>query len=185
MTGDLLNKYESDLKKAIEYLERELSGLRTGKASTALVEDIHVEAYGNPMQIKGVASISVPDPKSIIITPWDKSLVATIEKAIRTSELNLSPVNMGDNIRINIPPLTEERRRDLVKIVKDKGEDAKVALRNLRHEVIDKVKKSKTTSEITEDEAFKLDEQANKIISKYNEKVDSIVAAKQQEMMEI
>lgn len=185
MNQDYIKNLKDQCNKAIEFLLKDLQGLRTGKANAALVEDIAVDAYGNEMPIKGVASIAVPDAKSIIITPWDKILVSAIEKSIRTSELNLSPVNMGDNIRINIPPITEERRKNLVKVVKEKGEESRVALRNVRHDMLDMVKKEKNSGSISEDDAHRLNDQINKNISNYNNKIDEIVSAKQQEMMQI
>ncbi|KKQ95262.1 MAG: Ribosome-recycling factor [candidate division CPR2 bacterium GW2011_GWC1_39_9] len=180
-----IKKFESSLMKAVEYLENELSGLRTGRANAALVEDIDVEAYGNSMKLKGVASISIPDAKSIMISPWDPGIIAAIEKSISVSGLNLNPTNMGDHLRINIPSLTEERRKELTKVVKEKGEEAKVSLRNLRHELVSEIKKSKNDGVITEDEAYKADDKVNKTVSKYNEAIDKIVASKQQEMMEV
>ncbi|OIP24763.1 ribosome recycling factor [bacterium CG2_30_37_16] len=177
--------FDSSLAKATEYLENELRGLRTGRANAGLVDDIEVDAYGNMMKIKGVASISVPDAKSIVISPWDRNLTSDIEKSIRASDLNLNPTNMGDHLRISISPLTEERRKELTKVVKEKGEEAKVSLRNLRHELVDKIKKSKNDGTITEDDAYKADDKVNKIVSKYNDLIDKIVSLKQQEMMEV
>jgi len=180
-----LKKFESDAQGVVDFLDRELKGLRVGRASSALVEDIIVEAYGNQLTLKGVANITVIDARSIAISLWDKNLTVTVEKAIRNSELGFNPINTGNIIRINIPPLTEERRRELIKVVKEKTEESKVALRNIRREILDEVKKEKVIGKITEDEFFKVEEDINKIVSKYIDLVDSMAEKKQQEMMEI
>jgi ribosome recycling factor len=180
-----LKKFESDAQGVIDFLDRELRGLRVGRASSSLVEDIVVEAYGNQTILKGVANITVTDARSIVVSPWDKNLTSAVEKAIRNSDLGLNPVNAGDLIRINIPPLTEERRKDLLKVVRERAEEAKVSLRNIRRDIIDEVKKGKLAGEITEDEFFKAEDDLNKIVNKYTDLVDSLVEKKQQEMMEI
>jgi ribosome recycling factor len=180
-----LKKFESDAQGVIDYLEKELRGLRVGRASASLVEDIVVEAYGNQLNLKGVANISVVDARSIAITPRDRNLSSAVEKAIRNSDLGLNPVNTGDVIRINIPPLTEERRKDLLKVVSQRAEESKVSLRNIRRDILDEAKKGKMAGEITEDEYFKTEDDLNKIVNKYTDLVDKQAEGKQHEMMEV
>ena len=141
MLEELSKKTELSMKSAMDHLHHELSTVRTGKANPALLDSIQVEYYGQMVPLKQVASVAVPDPRLITIQPWDKTVVPEIEKAIPTSDVRLNPHNDGTLIRLPIPPLTEDRRKDLVKIVKRMGEEAKVALRNVRRDVNDKIKK--------------------------------------------
>lgn len=185
MVDGILKNLEPKLDKAIEFLKGELAALHTGRANPVLVSDVLVEVYGSKMPLKSVASITTPDPKSIIITPWDKSTLSFIEKAILTSNLGFTPVNDGQSVRINIPPLNEERRRDFVKIVTSKAEEARISVRNLRHEAHEEIRKGQTEGKITEDEKFRGEEQLQKLVEEYNKKVDDLAKAKEEEIMQV
>ncbi|NIM47639.1 MAG: ribosome recycling factor [Candidatus Aenigmarchaeota archaeon] len=185
MIDEILNNLRPRLEKAIEFLKRDLSTLHTGKANPSLVSDVLVEAYGSKMPLKSVASITAPNPKSIIITPWDKANLGLIEKAILSSNLGFTPINDGESVRINIPPLNEERRREFAKIVSTKAEEAKVSIRNLRHESHEEIKKAESGGKITEDEKYRGEDQLQKIVEEYNKKVDNITKNKEQELMQI
>ncbi|MDK2922412.1 MAG: ribosome recycling factor [Desulfonauticus sp.] len=176
---------KAKMQKAIKALEQELAKLRTGRASTGLVEDLKVDYYGTPTPLNQLASISIPDSRTIAIQPWDRSAFSEIEKAILKSDLGLTPVNDGKIIRINLPPLTEERRKDLVKLAKKYGEESKIAIRNIRRELNETLKKMKNNKEITEDDLHKGQEEVQKLTDQYIEKIDKIVSAKETEIMEI
>jgi ribosome recycling factor len=175
---------EERMEKALAALKRELSTLRAGRASPALLERVQAEYYGTPTPINQLGSITTPDPRTLIIQPWDKAALAAIEKAIMKSDLGLTPVNDGNIIRIAIPPLTEERRADLVKATKKFGEEAKVAIRNIRRDANDDIKK-KEKSEISEDESRRHQEDVQKLTDRYVAEVDKILAAKEKEIMEV
>src|SRR5579883_641461 len=151
--ADLIAQGESEMKKVIEHLKTEFSHLQVGRASASLVENIMVEAYGSHQPLKGLAHISVPDAKTIQIQPWDKSTLQPIEKAIQIANLGLTPSNDGIVIRINIPPLTEERRRELTKVVNKLAEDARIGIRHARQTVMDKIRAQEKAKEISEDMA--------------------------------
>ncbi len=176
---------KAKMQKAIKVLEQELAKLRTGRASTGLVEDLKVDYYGTPTPLNQLASISIPDSRTIAIQPWDRSAFSEIEKAILKSDLGLTPVNDGKIIRINLPPLTEERRKDLVKLAKKYGEESKIAIRNIRRELNETLKKMKNNKEITEDDLHKGQEEVQKLTDQHIEQVDKIVSAKEAEIMEI
>lgn len=176
----ILKELENSLKKAIESMERELGRVRTGRANLALLEGIKVEYYGVPTPLNQVAALSVPDPKTITIKPWDKKLIQAIEKAV-SSDLGLSSQNDGDIIRIPIPPLTTERRKELTKQVKKIAEEYKVQLRNIRREARSKVEKSEGVSE---DDQKKLYDKIDKETDKYIKEIDTIVGKKEKEIME-
>ncbi|KUJ95514.1 MAG: Ribosome-recycling factor [Desulfonauticus sp. 38_4375] len=176
---------KAKMQKAIKALEQELAKLRTGRASTGLVEDLKVDYYGTPTPLNQLASISIPDSRTIAIQPWDRSAFSEIEKTILKSDLGLTPVNDGKIIRINLPPLTEERRKDLVKLAKKYGEESKIAIRNIRRELNETLKKMKNNKEITEDDLHKGQEEVQKLTDQYIEKIDKIVSAKETEIMEI
>ena len=173
------------MQKAIENLDREFSRLRTGRASTALVDHIKVDYYGAPTPVTQVASVSIPDSRTIAIQPWDRSAFGLIEKAILKSDLGLNPVNDGKIIRITIPPLTEERRKDLVKMAKKFTEDAKVAVRNIRRDENETLKKQKNNKEISEDDMHRGQEEIQKITDSFIEKSEGLLKAKVKEIMEI
>ncbi|WP_456324926.1 ribosome recycling factor [Desulfonauticus submarinus] len=173
------------MKKAVSVLEKELAKLRTGRASTGLVENLKVDYYGTLTPLNQLASISIPDSRTIAIQPWDRGAFSEIEKAIQKSDLGLTPVNDGKVIRINLPPLTEERRKELVKLAKKYGEEAKIAVRNIRRELNETLKKMKNEKEITEDDLHRGQDEVQKLTDKYIAKIDEILADKEKEIMEI
>ena len=173
------------MQKSIDSLEREFAKLRTGRASTTLVDGIRVEYYGTPTPLNQVASVSIPDSRTISIAPWDRNAFTSIEKAIMKSDLGLTPVNDGKAIRINIPPLTEERRKDLVKMAKKYTEEAKVAIRNVRRDVNEALKKMQSSKEISEDDLHKAQDEVQKITDGFVKKADAALADKEKEIMEI
>lgn len=172
-------------EKSLESLRKDLSRVRTGRASLALLDGVRVNYYGAPSPLAQVASLSVPDSRSIVIQPWDSKMAGEIEKAIQKSDLGLTPVNDGKIVRINIPPLTEERRKELVKVVKRMEEECKVALRNLRREGNEQLKSAKKDKLLSEDDQFKLQDEVQKLIDKSIEKGQEIVGAKEKEILEI
>ncbi len=183
MQDEILAELRSKMNKSINVLKKELSKIRTGRASTALIEDIMIECYGTEMPLKQIASISVPESRMILIQPWDKSIIGEIEKGILKSDLGLTPVNDGKVIRINIPPLTEERRKGLVKLVRKVGEDIKVAIRNNRREANDQFKKLKNEKQISEDDYRRALNEVQKITDEFIEKVEKLVQEKEKEIM--
>jgi ribosome recycling factor len=169
--------------KSIDALKHELTRLRTGRASTALVENIRVPAYGSEMPLNQVASISLGDSRSIIITPFDKSLIAPVEKAIMASDVGITPTTAGTVIRLNMPPLTEERRKELAKHVSHEGENAKIAIRNVRRDAMQKVKDLLKDKQITEDDERRADDEIQKLTDRFVKDVDTVVKAKEEELM--
>ncbi len=176
---------EDRMEKALGALDREFTKLRTGRASTTLVDELKVDYYGTPTAIKGLASVSIPDSRTIAIQPWDKGSFALIEKAIQKSDLGLNPMNDGKIIRIAIPALTEERRKELSKLAKKYGEDAKVAIRNIRRDVNDGMKKLEKDKLVTEDESKKALDEIQKLTDKFVAKCDEKYQAKEKEIMDI
>ncbi len=173
------------MQKSIDSLEKDFAKLRTGRASTALVDSIRVDYYGTPTPLNQVASVSIPDSRTISISPWDRNAFNCIEKAIMKSDLGLTPINDGRAIRINIPTLTEERRKDLVKMAKKYTEDAKVAIRNVRRDVNEALKKLHTAKEISEDDLHKAQEDVQKSTDNFVKRADAVLAEKEKEIMEI
>ncbi|OGC86151.1 MAG: ribosome recycling factor, partial [candidate division Zixibacteria bacterium RBG_16_48_11] len=167
MLNKIYAELEEKMKKSVESLRRELSGIRTGKATTNLLDGIKVEYYGNQTALNQVASISVPEHRLIVIQPWEKKMIEEISKVILKSNLGLNPVNDGNIIRLAIPPLTEERRKDLVKLVKKFGEESKVALRNVRREANEQLLKAEKDKQISEDDRRKSQETVQKITDKF------------------
>ena len=176
---------EDRMEKAMSALEREFAKLRTGRASTSLVDGIKADYYGTPTPISQMASVAVPDSRTITLQPWDKGGIAVVEKAILKSDLGLTPVNDGKIIRISIPPLTEERRKELVKVSRKYGEEAKVAVRNVRRDANDSLKKLEKDKTITEDEQKKAEADVQKLTDKFVGEVDKKCAAKEKEIMDI
>lgn len=176
---------ENRMKKCIESLKTELAKLRTGRAHPGLLDHIMVSSYGSDMPLNQVASVSVSDARTLTVTPWDKGMLANIEKAIRISDLGLNPASAGNAIRVPLPPLTEERRREMVKLVKQEGENAKVAVRNIRRDGNDELKKKLKDKEISEDEERRSQEQIQKLTDKFIAEVDSLLSQKEKELMEI
>lgn len=185
MIKDLLKEAESRMRSAISVLEHDLSGIRTGRANPGLVEKIHVEYYGAETPLMQLASISVPEARSLLIKPFDKSTLKSIEKAILASELGLTPNNDGQAIRLNLPPLTEERRRDLVKHVNHRLEETRVALRNVRRDTMKDLKEFETEKMISEDDRKRGEEELQKIVDKLIAEIEAIGRRKDQEIMEV
>jgi ribosome recycling factor len=185
MYKELVKKSEETMKKSINFLKEDLATIRAGKANPKLVDKIQVSYYGTMTPISQVANISVPEPRTIIIQPWDASLVKEIEKAIMTSDLGINPSNDGKLIRLVIPPLTEERRRDLIKLVKKEVENAKIAVRNIRRDTNEEFKKLEKSSELTKDDHKKAEEEMQKLTDKYIKLVDDIYKEKEKEILEV
>jgi ribosome recycling factor len=181
----IFEELKENMGKGIHTLEKSFSKVRTGRASLALLDGIKVEYYGVPTPLNQVANLSIPESRMIIISPWDNSIIVNIEKAIQKSELGLMPANDGKLIRINIPPLTEQRRKELVKVVRKMAEECKINLRNSRREANEQLKSLKKDNDISEDQFFDYQSEVQKITDKYIEKTDSILSAKEKEIMEI
>lgn len=180
-----INDYKGEFEKIIEFLKHDISGLRTGRASTVLVEDIAVTAYGTKQPMKATATISVADPKTLTIEPWDKSLVGDIEKAIRDSGLGLNPINDGRMIRLCLPDLTVERRQELIKVLHTKQENARISIRHERENVKDSIQEAEKNKQITEDERYSLQDNLDKMVKDYNELVKDIGEKKEAEINSI
>jgi len=173
------------MDKTVEAFRHEISKIRTGKATTALLDGIKVDYYGTPSLLSQVGNVSILDAHTISITPWDKSMVQAIDKAILSSDLGLNPISDGTNLKIPIPPLTEERRREMVKHVKKIGEDAKVALRNVRRDANDHLKKMEKSKEITEDNLKEAEKETQKLTDEHSLRIDDIIKHKEKEIMEV
>ncbi len=178
----LIDNYKDSFSKTIEHLKHEISGLRTGRATPALVEDIVVEAYGGKQPLKAVASIIVQDAKTLAIDAWDKSLVMAVESALRNSQLGISPVNDGKLIRLPLPELTQERRQELIKVLHQKLEASRIAVRKIREEIRSEIEQKEKDKEIGEDEKFKLQDQLEKTVKEYNDKIKIIGEEKEKEI---
>ncbi len=178
-------QFEDKMKKTCEALNAQLATIRAGRANAAVLNQVQVDYYGVPTPIQQVASVSTPDPRSLFIQPWDASLLKGIEKAILASDLGINPQNDGRGIRLVFPPLTEERRRDLVKQTKKYGEESKVAIRNIRRDAIEKFKKQQKASEITEDDYKIAEKDIQKLTDDYIKEIDKITERKEKELTEI
>jgi len=176
---------EDRMQKTVDAIKREFAGIRTGKATPSLVEGIKVDYYGNMTPLPQVASITIPDPKLLVIQPWEKRLIPEIAKAIQKSDLGLNPLTDANVVRLPIPPLTEERRKDLVKLVKKISEEGKIAVRNIRREANDRFKKAEKEKDISEDDSRKSQEKIQEITDDFIQAVDELVNKKEQEIMEI
>jgi ribosome recycling factor len=185
MEPQIIKECEAKMLKAISALGKELGKVRTGRASLALLDDIRVDYYGTPSPLNQVATLSVPESRLIVIQPWDHSLIGAIEKAILKSELGMTPANDGKVIRITIPRLTEERRKELVKLVKKMGENGKVGVRNIRRETIETLRTMEKGKEISEDELHQLQDQVQKTTDTFVGQIDEVIAEKEKEIMEI
>ena len=179
------SKYEAKMQKTLDVLQDTLGGIRAGRANAGVLHKIKVDYYGAQTPLSQVAAIASPDPRTLTIQPWDSSLLKAIEKAIQTSDLGINPQNDGKLIRLNFPPLTEERRKDLIKQVAKEGETSKVALRNIRRDAMDKLKSAKKKSEVSEDEIADAEKDMQKMTDKYVKKVDEMTAKKSKELSEI
>lgn len=182
---EILSTAQTKMQKTIEVLRVDLVSVRAGRASVSLLDKVMVEYYGTPTPVNQVASVTVPEPRMIVIQPWEKNLLKDIERAIMKSDLGLNPNSDGSVIRLNLPQLTEERRKELVKTVHKKAEDARVSIRNLRREANDSVKKAEKAKEITEDEAKKANDDIQKMTDKFIKEVDTVMEHKEKEVMEI
>jgi ribosome recycling factor len=185
MVKDIMQNAEQRMQKSIQSLEGELTKLRTGRAHPSLLEHIKIDYYGNETPLSQVASIAVENSRTLTVTPWEKALVGVIEKAIMTSDLGLNPNSAGTVIRVPLPALTEERRRDLTRIVRDEGEKAKVAIRNVRRESNQDLKDLLKAKEIAEDEERRAQTDIQKVTDKYISRVDEIVNKKEQDLLAV
>ena len=183
---DQVHKQTEDrMKKSVHALQEEFNTIRTGRASAALFDKIRVEYYGNPTPLNQVATISVPEARLVVIQPWDKGIISDIEKAIQKSELSVNPSNDGKVIRINIPPLTEERRKEYAKVARNMAEQARVAVRNIRRDANDELKKQEKDGELSEDELKRAEDEIQKLTDKYVEEINQALESKESEILEI
>lgn len=185
MNEEIRNRTEEKMGHAIEAMKKDYSAIRTGRASVALLDNVMVEAYGATQKLNQTTTLTTPDPRTIMIQPWDPKLIGDIEKAIMKADLGLNPVNDGKVVRINVPPLTEERRKEFVKVAKKRAEEAKVEVRNIRRDGNDKLKKIEKDKEISEDELKKSLDEIQKITDSYIKKVDEVLEHKESEIMEV
>lgn len=185
MVKDLVAKTRTGMEKAIDSLRKDFSKVRTGRASVSLLEDIRVDYYGTPTALSQVSTLAVPEARLITIQPWEKKLIPEIEKAILKSDLGLNPVSDGQQVRIAIPPLTEERRREMVKMTKKMGEETKIAIRTSRRDANEAMKKMEKNKEISEDELKRGEKEIQDLTDLFVKKTDEVVAGKEKEVMEI
>jgi ribosome recycling factor len=183
--ADIRKSAETRMAKSIETLKVNLAKIRTGRAHAGILDHVQVEYYGSPVPISQVANVSVVDARTLSVQPWEKNMVGPIDKAIRESDLGLNPQSMGDSIRVPMPPLTEERRRDLTKVVKAEGEEAKVAVRNLRRDANDGLKKLVKEKAISEDEERRAQDDIQKLTDRFVAEIDKLVAQKEAEIMKV
>jgi len=181
----LLSETKQRMQKALEHLREELAGVRTGRANPALLEGVKVDAYGAKMDLRDLASINTPEPRLLVIQVWDAGNVPAIEKAIRESGIGLNPVTENNLIRVPIPPLSEERRREMIKLVGEKSENARVSVRQIRREVLEEIDKAEKKKKISEDDKFRFHEQVQKITDEFSNQVDTTVKAKEKELLEV
>ena len=182
---ETLKEFEARMNRTIELLQEDFASIRAGRANPHVLDKITVDYYGSPTPLQQVGNISVPEARLIVIQPWEKSLLKAIEKAINASDIGINPTNDGTSIRLVFPELTEERRKDLAKDIKKKGEAAKVACRNVRRDAVDKIKKMEKASEITEDDRKNGEDEIQKITDKAIEKIDKVVENKTKEIMTV
>ena len=182
---EIISREEARMDKTIESLKHEFANVRTGRAHTSLLDSVMVDYYGAPTPVNQVANVSAPDPRMILIAPWDKTMIGAIEKAILTSDLGLNPNNDGDSIRLAIPQLTEDRRKELVKVVRKKAEDAKVAIRNIRRDANDAIKKEEKAKTITEDVSKDGQDQVQKLTDKKIKLIDELRDTKEKDVMSV
>lgn len=180
-----LAEVETQMKKAVESTQRAFNTIRTGRANTSLLDRISVEYYGSPTPLKSLANINTPDASTITIQPFDPSSLGEIEKAISLSDIGLTPNNDGKIVRLNIPPLTSERRKELVKLASKYAEEGKVSIRNIRRDAIDSIRKEEKSKEISEDESRDLQENVQQLTDKYTSNVDDILAVKEKDIMTV
>ncbi|MCS7180973.1 MAG: ribosome recycling factor [bacterium] len=184
MRNKIYTETEQKMRGVVDFFSKEIAKMRAGRASISLLEGILVECYGSKLPVNQVATITIPQPQMIIIQPWDKNIYNNILKAIQTNNLGLSPISDGNVIRIPIPPLSEERRKELVKILHNMGEEAKIEIRELRRKANEQLKKAKDEKQISEDDMFKGTEEIQKLTDKYIEEIDKKIKDKEKEIME-
>jgi len=185
MPKNVLSDMKTHMEKTLGVLKNEFQKIRTGRASTSILDSVKVDYYGNPSPISQVATLAVPEPRTITITPWEAKMIGPIEKGILNANIGLTPSNDGKAIRLNLPALTEERRKEIVKELKKKAEDDKVALRNIRRDAMDKLKKLEKDKAITEDELKKYEKEVQDITKGFESKIDEAVAHKEKEVLEV
>jgi len=185
MPTDFLSQHSSEFQDVVDFLKLDLSSLRTGRATPALVENVMVEAYGTRTTLVGLASITIPDSRTIVVEPWDKGIIKDIEKGIQEAKLGLNPVVQGKVVRISLPQLTEESRKDLIKVMGEKLEQARIAVRGVRDAVKTEVLKAEKDKEISEDDKYRLLEQLDKVAAGWNDKIKKIGEDKEKEIMTI
>lgn len=185
MVKETLHDAETRMKKAVEVVRDEFSKIRTGKATTALLDGVKVDYYGTMTPLKQIANVSTPDVHTVTVQPWEKTMIQPIEKAIINANLGLNPATDGTVVRVPIPPLNEERRRELVKLVKKFAEDGKIAVRNVRRDAIEHLKKTEKAEHISEDERKRGEQDAQKLTDKHIKDIDGLVAMKEKEIMEV
>ncbi|MFA6320823.1 MAG: ribosome recycling factor [Candidatus Omnitrophota bacterium] len=179
---DILHDAETKMKKTVEATQRDFSTVRTGRASTAILDNVKVDYFGTLTPIKQLAAVSTPEARLIVIQPWDKAVMPEIEKAILKSDLGIAPTNDGKVVRLSMPPLTQERRQELNKVLKKIAEDGHVSIRSARHAAVENTRKSEKDKVITEDEKFKLQDDIQKLTDKYVKEIDTMLAAKEKEV---
>lgn len=182
---DILKHADDRMKKAVEVVREELIRIRTGKATTALLDTVKVDYYGTMVPLKQVANVSTPDVHTVSVQPWEKAMLAPVEKAVLNANLGLNPVNDGNVVRVPIPPLNEERRRELVKLVKKFTEEGKVAIRNVRRDAIEHLKKAEKEEHMSEDERKRSEQETQKMTDKHIKEIDDLLALKEKEIMEV
>jgi ribosome recycling factor len=185
MMQEFKKKANEKMNNAVEAFKRDLATFRTGRASLSILDNIRVDYYGSLVTLNQVATLGIPEPRTITIQPWEQKMVGEIERAIMKSDLGLTPINDGKTIKINIPPLTEERRKQLVKVVRKRAEEARVAVRNIRRDIIEEIKKAEKDKKLSEDDSRKIQDEIQKITNSFIEKIDKILEQKEKEIMEV
>jgi len=185
MYQEIINKLKPNFDKTIEYLRSELAGLQVGRATPSLIEDLEVECYNQRMPLKQLAAIQTPEPRSILIKPWDKDIIKDIAKAISQSKLGLSPIIEEEFIRLKIPPLSEERRRELTKILQERLEECRISVRRQREEVWREIQDLEQAGKISEDDKFRAKDELQKVIDEYNKKIEEMGKKKEEEIMKV
>jgi ribosome recycling factor len=185
MMQEFKKKANEKMNNAVEAFKKDLATFRTGRASLSILDNIRVDYYGSHVPLNQVATLGIPEPRTITIQPWEQKMVGEIQRAIMKSDLGLTPINDGKTIKINIPPLTEERRKQLVKVVRKRAEEARVAVRNIRRDIIEEIKKAEKDKKLSEDDSRKIQDEIQKITNSFIEKIDKILEQKEKEIMEV
>jgi ribosome recycling factor len=185
MIKPIIKECEQKMVKAVDSVSRELAGIRTGRASATLLDGVKVSAYGSMVPVKQMANIGIPDPKLIVLQPWDRSLLGELEKAILKSDLGLTPSSDGNVIRLHVPPLTEERRKELAKLVRKLAEEGKIAIRNIRRDSNERLKAAEKDGAISEDDSRRAHKKTQELTDSYSEQVDKILSDKEEEIMTV